>query len=62
VGKNIKRSHKKASQTGGRQTLQINNGREERAMHKRVLVCLDGSKLAEHILPYVLDEAVCTLN
>lgn len=27
-------------------------------MHKRVLVCLDGSKLAEHILPYVLDEAV----
>jgi len=27
-------------------------------MRKRVLVCLDGSKLAEQILPHVLEEAV----
>jgi nucleotide-binding universal stress UspA family protein len=29
-------------------------------MGKRVLVCLDGSKLAESILPCIIDEAICS--
>lgn len=56
--KAINRSCEKATLHSGKQIFQMNNKREERAMHKKILVCLDGSKLSEQILPYVLDEAV----
>jgi nucleotide-binding universal stress UspA family protein len=31
---------------------------EEANMFKRILVCLDGSKLAEQIMPYAIEEAI----
>ncbi len=28
-------------------------------MFIKILVCLDGSELAEHILPYAIEQAIC---
>jgi len=52
-------------QLGGQNQLQVGKGsvfwaipEEEADMFERILVCLDGSKLAEQIMPYATEEAI----
>jgi nucleotide-binding universal stress UspA family protein len=40
-----------------RQGLSIIKSKRETSMFKKILVCLDGSKLAEEILPYAVEQA-----
>ena len=39
--------------------METKEGRSVTEMFKKVLVCLDGSKLAEQVLPYAMEQALC---